>query len=393
MARILLILGLFGTLTSTVYLIMVLSAVLRFRRRRKIATGITPPLSLLKPLHGAEPGLYEYLESFFHQDYADYEIIFCARHEDDAGLAIARTVAAKYPHIETRILTCGEPSWPNAKCFSLAAMSEAAKHDILVVTDSDVRVAPDYLRAVVAPFGDEKVGLVTCIYRGVATEKGLWARLEGLGMSIEMTSGVLVADMLEGMKFALGPSMAVRKRCVVEIGGFRALGDYYADDFVLGNLVAAHGNVVVLSDHVIDHCVVNTKFRNSIEHQRNWAKSTRFSRPKGHLGTGLTFSVAFGIMAFVAAMILGKFWLGMAVLGWTILFRILQSAVVGLFAVQDWDAVTWAWMYPLRDLMGSFFWASSYFSQRAIWRGDPYRLKRGGLVELLSTADRQIETR
>ena len=226
MARVLLILGLFGTLTSTVYLIMVLSAVLRFRRRRKIAAGIAPPVSLLKPLHGAEPGLYEYLESFFHQDYPDYEIIFCARHEDDAGLAIARTVAAKYPHVETRILTCGEPPWPNAKCFSLAAMSEAAKHDIFVITDSDVRVTPNYLRAVVAPFSDEKVGLVTCVYRGVATEKGLWARLEGLGMSIEMTSGVLVADMLEGMKFALGPSMAVRKRCVDEIGGFRALGDY-----------------------------------------------------------------------------------------------------------------------------------------------------------------------
>jgi ceramide glucosyltransferase len=261
------------------------------------------------------------------------------------------------------------------------------------VTDSDVRATPGYLRAVVAPFSDEKVGLVTCVYRGVATEKGFWARMEGLGMSVEMTSGVLVADMLEGMKFALGPSMAMRKRCVDEIGGFRAIGHYYADDFILGNLIAAKGNVVVLSDHVIDHCVVNTRFRKSIEHQRNWAKSTRFSRPKGHLGTGLTFSVAFGVIAFVAAMFLGKVWLGVAALGWTVLFRILQSAALGIFAVQDRDALAWAWIYPLRDLMGFFFWASSYFSRRAIWRGDPYELKRGGLAELLSSADRQVETR
>ena len=392
-ARVLLAVGLFGVTTSTIYLSMVLAAVVRFRRRPKRPFAFAPPVSLLKPLHGAEPGLSEYLETFFQQDYAQYEILFCARHADDPGLAIARDVAAKYPHIPSTILTCGESPWPNAKCFSLAAMGAAANHDILVLTDSDVRVSPDYLRAVVAPFRDEKVGLVTCVYRGVATQKGLWARLEGLGMSIEMTSGVLVADMLEGMKFALGPTMVVRRRCVDQIGGFQALGQYYADDFVLGNLVAEAGNVVVLSEHTIDHCVVNVSFLTSIAHQRTWAKSTRFSRPKGHLGTGLTFSVAFGVASFSGAMSMGNSKLAFAVLGWTIGLRILQSIVVGGMALQDRDSVVWAWLYPLRDLMGFFFWASSYFTRRAIWRGGPFRLNRGGRVELLSNASSQAETR
>jgi len=393
MAKLFLLLGVFGATTSTIYLVMVMIAVFRFRRTPKAAAGFTPPVSLLKPLHGAEPGLGAYLETFFQQDYPEYEILFCARYEDDPGLAIARTIAAKYPHIPSQVLTCGESPWPNAKCFSLAAMGAVAKHDILVLTDSDVRVTPGYLRAVVAPFSEEKVGLVTCVYRGVATQKGLWARLEGLGMSIEMTSGVLVADMLEGMKFALGPTMVARRRCIDKIGGFQALGQYYADDFVLGNLIAAEGNVVLLSDHVIDHCVVNVSFLKSMAHQMTWAKSTRFSRPKGHLGTGLTFSVAFGLIAFAASLFLGRPWFGLAALLWTVLFRILQAAVVGGFAVRDRDAVAWAWLYPLRDLMGFFFWASSYFTRRAIWRGGPFRLNRGGRVELLSNAGGQVETR
>jgi ceramide glucosyltransferase len=176
-------------------------------------------------------------------------------------------------------------------------MNDAAQHNILVITDSDVRVTPQYLRAVVAPFREASTGLVTCVYRGVAAQGGFWARLEGLGMSIEMTSGVLVADMLEGMRFALGPSMVVRKRCVDEIGGFEKLGHYYADDFMLGNLVSEHGNSVILSNHVIDHCIVNTTFEKSLTHQWNWMKSTRFSRPLGHLGTGLTFAVPFGLLS------------------------------------------------------------------------------------------------
>ena len=203
--------GLFGIFTSTIYLALVVAAVVRFRRRSATVPSFMPPVSVLKPLHGAEPGLREFLESFFQLDYPEYEVLFCARHAHDPGLAIAREISEKYPTVPVRILTSGQPPWPNAKCFSLNEMKAAAKNDILVISDSDVRVQPGYLRAVVEPFRSPKTGLVTCVYRGVAAQGGFWARLEGLGMSVEMTSGVLVAEMLEGMRFALGPSMAVRK--------------------------------------------------------------------------------------------------------------------------------------------------------------------------------------
>src|SRR5713101_3676825 len=369
MLRILLILGFIGILTSTIYLGLVFAATIRFRRPKTVP-AFTPPVSVLKPLQGAEPGLREYLEGFFQLDYPVYEILFCARTESDKGLAIARELSAKYPHIPVHILTSGEPPWPNAKCYSLNEMKAAACHDILVISDSDVRVTPGYLRAVVEPFRDEKTGVVTCLYRGVAAQGGFWAQLEGLG-------------------FALGPSMVVRKRCVDQIGGFEILGDYHADDFMLGNLVSEKGNRVVLSDHVIDHCIVNTKFEKSLAHQWTWMKSTRFSRPMGHLGTGLTFGVSFGLLVFLAASLLGRPWLGLAAMGWTVIARVLQSVLVGWFVVRDKAAVRLACLYPLRDLMGALLWMASYGSRRFGWRGNLFEFTGRGVIRLVAAGERR----
>lgn len=388
-AKFFLALGFFGILTSTAYLGLVCMASFRFRRRSKVTEVFTPPVSLLKPLHGAEPGLREYLEGFFQLDYPDYEILFCARSKLDPGLKIARELSAKYPQVPVRFRTTGEPPWPNAKCYSLREMQAVAGHDILVITDSDVRVRPEYLREVVEPFRDEKTGLVTCLYRGVAAHGGFWARLEGLGMSVEMTSGVLVAEMLEGMRFALGPSMAVRKSCVDQIGGFEKLGHYLAEDFVLGNLVARNGHVVVLSNHVIDHCIVNTKLSKSLTHQWNWMKSTRFSRPRGHVGTGLTFGLPFGLIVLVAALFLGKPWLGVAALACTFIGRVVQSVLIGACVVRDREAIRLAWLYPLRDLMGFLLWLGSYTSRRVGWRGDLFELTRQGIIRLVTGEERR----
>ena len=177
-----------------------------------------------------------------------FEIIFCARSDQDPGLEIARRVAARYPAIRSKFLCSGNAPYANAKVWSLERMQSAAAHRFFVISDSDVSVTPDYLRAVMAPFADERVGLVTCLYRGVAGSS-FWSQLEAVGMSVEMSAGVLVAEMLEGMKFALGPTMVVRRDCLEEAGGFRALGPYHADDFMLGNLIAASGHRVVLSTH------------------------------------------------------------------------------------------------------------------------------------------------
>lgn len=371
--------GLFGLFTSTVYTVMAMIAVMRFRRRAHHSRGSTmPAVSLLKPLHGAEPGLEAYLTTFFEQDYPAYEILFCARHLDDAGLVIARRVAERYPQVPVQFLASGEPTVPNAKLLSLEVMAQRAQHGIFIISDSDVRVQRNYVRDVAASFEDTRVGAVTCLYRGDAAQRGLWSGIEAAAMSIEMTAGVLVAEMLEGMKFALGPTMAIRRESLKEIGGFLPMGDYCSDDFLLGNRVAALGHIVVLSEHVIDHVVLHESFWPSMQHQARWMKSTRFSRPKGHLGTALTFSVPFGVLAAIAGCALHWPVLAVTALLWSLGSRMLLAAAVSRFVLREespWPSVL---LYPMRDLLGIFFWTASYGSRKIFWRNEIYLLESGG---------------
>ena len=376
----------FGVVTSSVFAGMVLWAVPRFLRERRAALaalaarpGFTPPLTLLKPVHGSEPGLEAHLATFFEQDYPEYEILFCARTENDAGLETARRVAARYPNIAAKFLsTGGEPDYINAKVASLELMEAEAAYEILVISDSDVRVSPDYLRAVALPFADARVGGMTCLYRGVAAEGGLWARLEAVGMSVEMTAGVLVARAMEGMQFVLGPTMAFRREAIRRMGGFRVTADYCADDFVLGNETFKLGQTVVLSHHAIDHMVINSSFVQSMLHQVRWMKSTRFSRPKGHFGTALTFSMPFGLLGLVAGITLGHIGWGIILLAWAVASRIALSIAVGHVVVSDRSWFGLLVLYPIRDLMGFCFWAASYTSSRILWRGRIFRLLPGG---------------
>jgi len=389
MIKLLFGLGLLGLITSSVFGALVIAGVMRFVARRKRAKNQTslphfsevflPPVSLFKPLHGVEPDLEEHLATFFEQDYPEYEILFGARVASDAGLEAARRVAARYPHIPVKFVLTGEPWHINAKVCTLELMEKAAAHNVFVISDSDVRVAPEYLREVVAPFADEKTGAVTCLYRGVA-ERGLWAKLEAAGMSIEMTSGVLAADLMEGMQFTLGPTMAVRRSCVREIGGFGMLGPYCADDFVLGNAIAANGHTVVLSTHVIDHLVLNSDFADSHKHQIRWMKSTRFSRPKGHFGTSMTFSVPFGLLACFAAALLHHPVLGLSLLAYSVVTRLLLAMVVGAAVVEERHLLRTSLLFPLRDLLGFFYWVASYGSREIVWRNQIYMLSTGGLM-------------
>ena len=193
-------------------------------------------------------------------------------------------MAAEYPEITTKFVTSGAPWAANAKVCSLAAMAKVATHDLWAISDSDVRVTPDYLRRIVLPFADEQVGCATCLYRGVVMKGGLWSQLEAVGMTIEMSSGICADSLIEPVRFALGPTMVTRRARVEEMGGFESMAEYCADDFVLGNWIAKNGHKVVLSGHAIDHMVLQADFVDSMKHQVRWMKSTRFSRPKGHLG-------------------------------------------------------------------------------------------------------------
>jgi len=388
MLRLLFDIGLLGLVTSTVFTLLALIGLLRFRWRRERAgrPKFCPPVSLFKPLHGAEPNLEPHLETFFRQDYPEFEILFCARTAEDAGMEIARRVAQRHPEIPTRFLFTGEETYINAKVSSMELMAAAARHDIWIISDSDVRVTPDYVRAVAAPFASEKVGAVTCLYRGVA-DGSVWSQLEAAGMSVEMTAGVVTANLLEGMKFALGPTMAVRRRCVERMGGFGVLGPYCSDDFLLGEKVAEQGETVVLSQHAIDHIILNLSFAASVQHQVRWMKSTRFSRPLGHLGTALTFSVPFGLLACVTGSAMHRPEMGLLLLAYSVVQRMVLAAAMGIFGVEERHPLRAVVLYPVRDLLGFGCWAASYADSTILWRGTRYRLSRGGLMHAMHDAE------
>ena len=381
----LLALAVFGLITSTVFAGIVLWAVPGYLRERRLALAelasgpsFAPPLSIFKPLHGAEPGLEAYLESFFTQDYPDYEILFCSRDADDAGLATARRVASRHPSIPVKFLsTGGQPDYINDKVISMEKMAAEAAHEIFVISDSDVRVSPDYLRAVAFAFADPGVGGMCCLYRGVAVDGGLWARLEAVGMSVEMSAGVLAARSMEGMQFTLGPTMAFRRETIRRMGGFKVTADYCADDFILGNETHKMGQTVVLSHHAIDHMVLHSKFAGSLKHQVRWMKSTRFSRPKGHFGTALTFSVPFGLLALTAVWLGHPIW-GVGLFAWSIATRLALSIAVGRSVVADKSWFGLLVLYPIRDFMGFCFWVASYTGNRILWRGRIFELLPGG---------------
>jgi len=338
-----------------------------------------PFVSVMKPVHGLEPRLRETLRTFFLQNYPKYEIVFGARSSEDPAVAVVEELRKEFPTIPVSIIYSGPPAWPNAKVYSLDKMLAAARSEFVIISDSDVFVHPDYLRNVTAPLLDPKTGLVTCVYRGFPVG-GSWAVLEGLGMSVDMTSGVLLADMFEGMKFALGPTMATRKDALAKIGGIGATADFYSDDFELGRMIAEAGYQVELSHHIIEHMVVDTSFGASLDHQLRWVKSTRFSRPLGHVGSGLTFAVPFGILGLIGGSLMGATAAGVLLFAWSLLNRILQCLTVGWLVVGDRRTVSLCWLYPARDLFGFLLWVLSFTGGNFEWRGEKYQFQKGGRI-------------
>jgi ceramide glucosyltransferase len=381
--------ALIGTLSSGVFLGLALVGVIRFRADvRKQLSSISddarlPPVSVLKPVHGLEARLKENIESFFRQDYPDYEILFAADEANDAALDVVREVCGRYPHIRSRVLITGTP-WPNPVVYSFHCMAEAAANDILVTTDSDVEVDPRYLREIVPPLLDPQVGMVTCVYRG-KNAAGFFSGLTAIGMSVEMTAGVLVANLLEGMKFGLGPTTVVRKDSLARIGGYTALRDYIAYDFAIGNLMAEAGYRVVLSGHVIDHVVNQSSFRRMWQNQLRWAQTTRYSRPKGHFGSGLIFAMPYGLLGLLAAGWLGHWGIGFLLLGVAVLNRLAEAWLVGWMVVRDPQIRRAPWLYPLRDLLGFLVWFASYLKLRYVWRDSRFELK-GTRIALRQTS-------
>jgi ceramide glucosyltransferase len=267
--------------------------------------------------------------------------------------------------------------------YSLEKLDSVAKNELLITSDADVRVDKDYLLRMVQNLKDPELGIASCVYLGTVyggDEASFASKLDAVGKSVEMTSGVLVADMLAGTTFALGATMATRKASFRAVGGFAELGQFYADDFELGNRLSKQGKGVKIATHVIKLMVQDQPFWMSFRNQLRWMQSTRRSRPWGHLGTGLTFAMPYGLMGLAWGLCTGNVLAGLVWLGAMMLNRWVQAAAI-LLVLQDPDLARNVAIYPLRDLLGGALWLGSYAGDRFYYRGKIYVLKPGGRVE------------
>lgn len=340
----------------------------------------TPPVSILKPIRGLDRETYENYASFCRQDYPDFEILFCVTEETDPAVPIIQQLIGDFPARSIRLLIGAEPLGASDKVNKLCRLVQEARHKIILITDSDVRVAAGFLSAVVAPLRDPAVGGVTCLYRGL-TDGSFPANLEALANSTDFAPGVLVAWMLGGGKlnFMLGAVMATTKTHVGEIGGFESLVDYFCDDYELGNRLAACGHPVELSRFPVDIVYPRESLRQAFRHQLRWNLSIRYSRPWGHVGLIFTQVLAW----FLASLLLTQSWLGE--IAFAIGYVLLRQEVARRTAVrgmQDTVVREKMWLLATRDLFGFIVWLVSFLPQRIHWRGRQFYVRSKRLVPI-----------
>jgi ceramide glucosyltransferase len=361
---------------SMVYCVLTIIAVFSWKRQRLPDLHGAEPVSVLKPLHGLDEGLEDNLRSFFTQDYPDFELLFAARDADDPALSLVRRLSAQFPSVRARILVAGEPPWPNAKAWSLALMMREARNDLLVMSDSDIMAAPDLLRVIAAQFQDERLAVATCPYRAVPG-RSIWSTLEALGMNTEFWGGVFTARLVErGVRFAIGPTVAARRRVIESIGGWEYLSRYLAEDFVLGQAAADRGHGVALSRFVVEHRIGSQRWRANFAHRLRWNRSTRRSRPAGYVGQLFTHPLPIALLLTM----LGSGWRLWA-LAAALVFRAASAYAVSSMALQDRLSSRLWYLIPVQDVLSFVFWLAGFVGNTIHWRGRIYRVLRDGRFE------------
>jgi len=361
---------------SLVYCVLTIIAAVRYRAVRPAVLDTAPAISILKPLAGVDDGLEENLRSFFEQRYGCFEILFAVRSAEDPAIAVVERLQASYPGIPSRLIVTGEPPYANAKVFSLDRMLAAASYDLLVMADSDTQVSPAMLQTIAAEFQDPRLGLATCPYRAVPG-RSFWSTLEAVGLNTEFISGVLVARMLDGMKFALGPTIAARRETLERIGGFDAVKDYLAEDFVMGKLAAERGFGVILSSYVIDHRIGAQPFVANLKHRLRWNRSTRRSRPWGYVGQVFTNPLPPALLLWSVE----PSWWPLVLVA--VVFRLAAGWATAGHALRDPLVRRWWWLVPVQDMAGFLVWAGGFFGNTILWRGRKYYLLPDGRFELV----------
>ncbi len=361
---------------SALYYLSVFVASLKFYFEKEPVADFTPPVSILKPVRGIEEGFYESLASHCRQNYPCFEIVFgLADANDPARDTIAR-LQREFPRVPIQLVVVPESRHANPKMNSLARMIEEAAHEIVVINDADIRVEPGYLRTVVKPLADERVGLVTCLYRGVP-QANLVAVLEALAIGGDFTGQVLLARWVEGIQFGLGATIATRKKQIAGIGGLAPWADYLADDYILGNRIAAQGYGIHLSHTVVETLLPRRSLRDLLRQQLRWARTVRISRPRGYPGLLLAFGVPVAALAVIAE---PRSTLALGISAITLAARLLAAWASGVLISRDRVVRKYFWLLPLRDLLGLGVWIASFLGRTVVWRGARYEILPGGKI-------------
>lgn len=344
------------------------------------ASGHAPPVTILKPVKGMDAESYENFASFCRQDYPLHQIVFAAADAEDPAVPVIRRIIADFPGIDIELVIDPRVYGPNYKVCNLMNAWPKAKHDIVIVCDSDIRVVPTFLREVCAPFADTKVGLVTSLYR-TSSVQGAAGALEALGFTTEMVPNVMVAQRLEGLSFALGASMAVRREALEKIGGFAALVDYLADDYQLGNQVFKAGYRLELSDCFVESVMHRERLATVLSRQLRWARTMRVSRPGGYFASGITQPFPPALLALVVSGFSAS-GLGAAALLYAVRFAV--AILYSRAFVRDNLLPRWLWLLPLRDALSFATWALAFLGDRVRWRGHLFRVLPGGKLREIS---------
>jgi ceramide glucosyltransferase len=366
------------------YLIALYSSWQFFRRaagRPALDHAFTPPVSNLKPVRGLDPDAYENFASFCRQDYPDYELLFCVGDKQDPAFPILEKLVRDFPERRIRILFGSGGKGTNDKVVKLARLVSEAQHEVVVISDSDVRVRPDYLRAVVAPLADPKVGAVTCFYVPIE-EKTLAESLQTIGMFSDFYVGILVARQLDGVKFALGPTIATTRTRLAGFGGYGAIDNRPADDLLVGRLIAEQGYEVQLLPYTILTVADYQSMRDLLHKRLRWIVVMRHMRPWGHLGLLFTQGLPWSLLAIAidpsAGVVLG--YLG-AYLG----LRFAMTWMVGIWGLKH--DVLWKklGLIPVWDAVAFFIWLTSFTRNSIRWRDGEYYIRDGRLVPVTPT--------
>lgn len=391
MLQIVIIALLLLALSPLVYYLLSLYCVISyFRRCRKAQAqeiSFMRPASIIKPVRGMDPEAYENFASFCRLDYPEYEVVFAVSDAGDPVIPVIEKLRANFPECSIRLITKVPRMGTSDKVNNLCELVQNAKYDLLVMSDSDVRVEPDYLKQVIAPFADREVGAVTAIYRSLSAGN-LASNLDALGMYMDSAPAALVANKIEGgLRFAFGWTMATSKKHLAEIGGWEMMANHHSEDFELGKRIAQCGHRVALMAKPVSMVFPKDSIEEYFWHELRWSIALKSARPSGYWGLLFTHGLPWALLGAAVGLSVGSMPIGVSYLLAYLVLRVVLTWLTGMWGLGDRQLSKILWLVPVRDAISFIVWVTGFFSEKVIWRGLAYRLQEGQLIPIPSTSD------